>query len=109
MPIKRAKLQLPVVTSGCSLVLPKDGENIFPMSLIKTGSDNRKLQFSALNCRGSVIVSVVTMPIECAKLKLPVITCDCTLVHKKGGENIFPMIPIKTRSDDRKLQCSAFN
>ena len=54
MPIKRAKLQFPIVTSGCALVLPKDGENIFPMSLIKTGSDDRKLQFSALNFRGTI-------------------------------------------------------
>jgi len=54
IPIERAKLQLPVVTSGFTLVHPKGGENFFPMSLRKTGSDNRKLQFCALNCRGSV-------------------------------------------------------
>ena len=49
IPIERAKLQLPVVTSGCALVHPKEGENIFPMSLLRTGCDDRKLQFSALN------------------------------------------------------------
>jgi len=52
--IECAKLQLPVVTLGCTLVLQKDGENIFPISLIKNGSEDRKLQFSALNCRGTV-------------------------------------------------------
>src|SRR5579863_584202 len=103
MPIERAKLQLPVVTSGCTLFLPKDGENIFPMSLIKTGSDNRKLQFCAL-ITVEVLVSVVTMPIEHAKFKLPVVTSGCTLVHPKDGENIFPMSLIKTGSDKRKLQ-----
>src|SRR5579863_768525 len=108
MPIERAKLQLPVVNSGCTLFLPKDGENIFPMSLIKTGSDNRKLQFSAL-IAVEVLVSVITMPIERAKLQLPVITSGCTLVHPKDGENIFPMSLIKTVSDDQKLQFSALN
>ena len=38
MEIQCAKLQLPVVTSGCKLAHQEDGENIFPMSVIKTGA-----------------------------------------------------------------------
>src|SRR5579863_4006780 len=49
MPIERAKVQLPVVTSGCKLAHKKVGENIFPMNVITTGSDDQKLQFCALN------------------------------------------------------------
>src|SRR5579863_5004273 len=52
--IERTKLQLPVVTSGCKLAHTKDGESIFPMSVITTGNDDRKLQFSDLNCRGTI-------------------------------------------------------
>src|SRR5579863_5190966 len=108
MPIERAKLQLQVVTSGCALVHPKDGENIFPMSLIKTRSDDRKLQFSALNCRGTIGFCSDHVN-KRAKLQLPVVTSGCALVLPKDGENIFPMSLIKTRSDDRKLQFSALN
>src|SRR5579863_1066991 len=108
MPTEHVKLQLPVITSGCALVHPKDGENIFPMSLIKTGSDDRKLQFSPLNYV-KVLVSVVTMPTERAKLQLPVVTSGCALVHPKDGEHIFPVSLIKTGNDDRKLQFSALN
>src|SRR5579863_4466420 len=109
MPIERAKLQLSVVTSGCALVDPKDGENIFPMIPIKTGSDDQKLQFSALNCRGTVGFCSMTMQIERAKLQLPVVTSGCKLAHQKEGEHIFPIILIKTEVYDRKLQISAFN
>src|SRR5579863_9766387 len=56
MIIERAKLQLPVVTSGCTLVHHKDGENIFSMSLNKTGRDDRKLQFNAFNWHYRAII-----------------------------------------------------
>ena len=73
MPIECAKLELPVVTSGCKLAYQKDGENIFPMSLIKpevtTGSCNLAHWFAV-----ELLTFVVTMPIERAKLQLPVVT-----------------------------------
>ena len=108
MPTEHVKLQLLVITSGCALVHPKDGENIFPMSLIKTGSDDRKLQCSPLNCV-EVLVSVVTMPTERAKLQLPVVNSGFALGHPIDGENNFPMSLIKTGSDDRKLQFRPLN
>src|SRR5579863_3940838 len=106
MPIERTNLQLPVVTSGCTLVHQKVGQNIFPMRLVKSGSGDQKLQFSALNCRGNVGF-VVTMPIERANLQLPVVPSGCKLVHQEVDQNIFPMSLVKTGSDDQKIQFSA--
>ena len=49
LPVERAKRQLHVVTSGYNYAHLKDSKHIFPMSIIKTNSDNRKFQFSAFN------------------------------------------------------------
>src|SRR5579863_9866134 len=108
MPIEHAKSQLPVVTSGCKLAHMKEGESIFPISVITTGSDDRSYNLApwiAVELFGSV----VTMPIERAKFQLPVVTSGCKLAHKKDGENIFHTSVITTGNDDQKLQFSALN